>query len=157
MTMIWHYDSPLGGITLAGEGEALTGLWIDGPTHFASTLGAQSEERWLPVFDDACHWLDVYFAGDKPDLTPKLDLRGTPFQRTVWQALLTIPYGETITYGELAGRISCPSARAVGGAVGRNPVSLIVPCHRVIGAGGALTGYAGGLELKKRLLQLEKR
>ena len=157
MIATWHYDSPLGGITLAGEGDALTGLWIDGQTHFASTLGAQSEERWLPVFDDACRWLDVYFSGRIPDFTPKLNLRGTPFQRSVWQALLAIPYGETISYGELAGRVSCASARAVGGAVGRNPVSLIVPCHRVIGAGGALTGYAGGLELKKRLLQWEKR
>ena len=157
MIATWHYDSPLGGITLAGEGDTLTGLWIDGQTHFASTLGAQCEERRLPVFDDACRWLDVYFAGEKPNFTPKLNLRGTPFQLTVWQALLAIPYGDTITYGELARRISCPSARAVGGAVGRNPVSLIVPCHRVIGAGGALTGYAGGLELKKRLLQWEKR
>ena len=156
MTAICYYDSPLGGITLAGGGDALTGLWIDGQTHFASSLGPQSEERWLPVFADACRWLDGYFAGAIPDFTPKLDLRGTPFRRTVWQALLAIPYGETITYGELAARISCPSARAVGGAVGRNPVSLIVPCHRVIGAGGALTGYAGGLELKEKLLRLEQ-
>ena len=157
MTAICYYESPLGGITLAGEGDALTGLWIDGQAHFGSTVGAQPEKRRLPVFDDACRWLDVYFSGRIPDFTPKLNLCGTPFQRTVWQALLAIPYGETITYGELAGRISCPSARAVGGAVGRNPVSLIVPCHRVIGAGGSLTGYAGGLQLKKELLQLEKR
>ncbi len=157
MTVTWHYDSPLGGITLAGEGDVLTGLWIDGQTHFCSTIGAQSEERWLPVFADACRWLDAYFSGQVPDFVPALNLRGTPFQRTVWQALLAIPYGETITYGELARRISCPSARAVGSAVGRNPVSLIVPCHRVLGAGGAMTGYAGGLERKRWLLQLEKR
>ena len=121
MTQIWHYESPLGGITLAGEGDSLIGLWIDGQTHFSSTIGAQSEERWLPVFADACHWLDDYFAGEIPDHPPRLILRGTPFQRTVWQALLAIPYGETITYGELAGRISCPSARAAAAASAASP------------------------------------
>ena len=157
MTRTWHYDSPLGGITLAGNGDALTGLWFDGQAHFGSTLDMQSEKLWLPVFEDACRWLDNYFAGRIPDFIPKLDLRGTPFQRKVWQALLDIPYGQTLSYGELAQRLSCPGARAVGSAVGRNPISLIVPCHRVLGAGGALTGYAGGLELKRWLLQLEKR
>lgn len=155
--MTWHYDSPLGGITLAGEGDALTGLWFDGQAHFGSTLDTQSDKFWLPVFEDACRWLDSYFAGRIPDFVPKLDLRGTPFRHRVWQALLDIPYGETVSYGELARRLACPSARAVGSAVGRNPVSLIVPCHRVLGSGGALTGYAGGLERKRWLLQLEKR
>ena len=157
MTMIRHYDSPLGGITLAGRGDALTGLWFDGQAHFGSTAGPQSETGWLPVFADTCRWLDDYFAGRIPDFIPKLDLRGTPFRRRVWQALLDIPYGETVSYGELARRLSCPGARAVGSAVGCNPVSLIVPCHRVLGAGGALTGYACGLERKRWLLQLEKR
>lgn len=156
MTVIWHYDSPLGGITLAGEGDALTGLWFDGQAHFGSTLGPQSEERRLPVLADACRWLDGYFAGSIPDFVPRLELRGTPFRCRVWQALLDIPYGETLTYGELARRLGS-SARAVGAAVGRNPISLIVPCHRIVGTGGALTGYAGGLERKRWLLLLEQR
>ena len=157
MTRIWHYDSPLGGITLAGEDDALTGLWFDGQAHFGSTAGLQSEAGWLPVFADTCPWLDDFFAGRIPDFVPKLDLHGTPFQRRVWQTLLGIPYGQTLSYGALARAVSCPGAQAVGSAVGRNPISLIVPCHRVIGAGGALTGYAGGLERKRWLLQLEKR
>lgn len=157
MTRTWQYDSPLGGITLAGEGDALTGLWFDGQAHFGSTLDFRVEERWLPVFAEACRWLDVYFEGRIPDFVPGLDLRGTPFQRRVWQALLDIPYGKTLSYGALARAVSCTSARAVGAAVGRNPISLIVPCHRVLGAGGALTGYAGGLERKRWLLQLEQR
>ncbi|NLZ19639.1 MAG: methylated-DNA--[protein]-cysteine S-methyltransferase [Bacteroidales bacterium] len=156
MTRTWHYDSPLGGITLAGEDHALTGLWFDGQAHFGSTLDVQSEKSWLPVFADSCRWLDGYFAGRIPDFIPKLDLRGTPFQCRVWQALLDIPYGQTRPYAAIARAVSCPSARAVGGAVGRNPISLIVPCHRVIGAGGTLTGYAGGVERKRMLLRLEQ-
>ena len=107
------------------------------------------------MFDDTFRWLDSYFGGYVPSLTPQLDLRGTPFQQKVWHALLDIPYGELVTYGDLARRLNT-SPRAIGGAVGRNPVSLIVPCHRVIGAGGCLTGYAGGLDLKFRLLELER-
>ena len=154
MILLRHMDSPLGGITLAGEGDCLIGLWLDGQTHFASTLTGEPAEGWLPVFGDASRWLDTYFSGRVPDFTPRLDLRGTPFRRKVWEQLLRIPYGQTVTYGELA-RLVGGSPRATGGAVGHNPVSLIVPCHRVIGAGGRLTGYAGGLELKSRLLQLE--
>ena len=150
-----HYDSPLGHITLAGEEDALLGLWLDGQTHFASTIDGLCEDGWLPVFDDTFRWLDSYFGGYVPSLTPRLDLRGTPFQRKVWYAILDIPYGEVITYGELARRQNT-SPRAIGGAIGRNPVSLIVPCHRVIGAGGRLTGYAGGLDRKVRLLELER-
>lgn len=157
MTFLWHYESPMGGISLAGEDNALTGLWFDGQEHFGSTLDQRVEEQWLPVFADACRWLDTYFEGRIPGFTPKLDLRGTPFRQKVWRALLDIPYGETISYGELARRLACPSARAVGGAVGRNPISLIVPCHRVVGAGGTLTGYAGGLVRKQGLLHLEQR
>ena len=156
MDCIRHYDSPLGGITLAGEENALTGLWFDGQAHFASTLGPDARPGSLPVFDEAIRWLDIYFNGTEPDFTPRLDLRGTPFQLLVWKALLNIPYGETVNYGELARRLGCRSSRAIGSAVGRNPISLIVPCHRVIGADGRLTGYAGGLVRKSRLLELEK-
>lgn len=155
IVFLWEYMSPLGQITLAGEGDALVGLWLDGQKHFASTLGADVTEGWLPVFEETCHWLDVYFSGVDPGFSPRLDLRGTPFRRAVWKELLTIPYGENISYGELARRLGS-SPRAIGGAVGHNPVSLIVPCHRVIGADNRLTGYAGGLDLKASLLQLEK-
>ena len=160
-----HYSSPLGEILLAGSGDALTGLWFDGQRHFGAGLETGAAEGWLPVFGDAFRWLDGYFAGRRPDFTPKLDLRGTPFQLAVWNALLDISYGETVTYGGLARRLAragwpaqygAPAPRAIGGAVGRNPVSLIVPCHRVVGAGGRLTGYAGGLDRKARLLQLER-
>ncbi len=150
-----HCDSPLGGITLAGEGDALVGLWFDGQAHFGTTLGEAAREARLPVFEETRRWLEVYFSGREPDFAPPLDLRGTPFQQAVWAQLLLIPHGQTVTYGELARRLDS-SARAVGGAVGLNPVSLIVPCHRVLGAGGRLTGYAGGLDRKIRLLRLEQ-
>ena len=162
MDYTWHVSSPLGGITLASNGEALTGLWFDGQAYFGSTLHDAPENRPLPIFEETERWLSVYFSGQKPDFTPRLHLFDTPFRLTVWNCLLTIPYGETITYGELAqktgwyGKLYRGSARAVGGAVGRNPISLIVPCHRVIGADGSLTGYAGGVERKRLLLQLEK-
>ena len=152
--LLWHLDSPLGVISLAGEGDCLVGLWLEGQTHFASTLTGEVTEAWLPVFGEAGRWLEIYFSGQAPDFTPQLDLRGTPFRRKVWEQLLRIPFGHTVTYGDLARQVG-GSPRAVGGAVGHNPVSLIVPCHRVIGAGGRLTGYAGGLDLKVRLLQLE--
>ena len=156
-----HYDSPLGGITLSSDGASLLGLWFDGQKLFASTLAPDHEERALPVFDAAKRWLDVYFGGRDPGFTPPLRLRATPFRRAVWEILLTIPFGRTMTYGgiaaELARRngLARMSAQAVGGAVGHNPVSLIVPCHRVIGADGGLTGYAGGIARKRRLLALE--
>lgn len=153
--ILCHYASPLGGITLAGSGDALTGLWFDGQAHFGSTLDGPAAAGWLPVFDDAFRWLDSYFGGYVPGFTPRLALRGTPFQTAVWHALLAIPYGETVTYGELAGWLHS-SPRAVGGAVGRNPVSLVVPCHRVVGAGGRLVGYAAGPDRKARLLMLEQ-
>lgn len=161
-----HYNSPLGGITLASDGQALTGLWLDGQKHFGSTLGMQAalpatgrtqeySPTKIPVFDKTRHWLDIYFAGQIPDFTPPLQLLGTAFQQRVWKSLLAIPYGQTVTYGELARRLECRSAQAVGGAVGRNPVSIIVPCHRVVGSDGSLTGYAAGLDRKRALLQLE--
>ena len=151
-----HYDSPLGGITLASDGEALTGLWFDGQKYFADTLDAEHEEQPLPVFDEAVRWLDLYFGGEVPDFTPKLSPRGSAFRRRVWDALLAIPYGHTTTYGEIAKKLGCKSAQAVGGAVGRNPVSLLIPCHRVLGADGSLTGYAGGVDKKRSLLALEQ-
>ncbi len=139
MNYISHYKSPLGNITLASDGDALTGLWFDGQKHFGTTLGDEYEEKPLPVFVRTAAWLDIYFDGGIPDFTPKIALNDTDFRREVWDILLTIPYGKTITYGDIAGKIaqkrgvSSISAQAVGGAVGRNPISIIVPCHRVIG------------------------
>ncbi|MBQ6326810.1 MAG: methylated-DNA--[Clostridia bacterium] len=162
MDHIHHYASPLGGITLASDGEALVGLWFDGQGHFGSVLDAAHDARALAIFDEADRWLDTYFSGRAPGPAPRLSLRGTPFRRRVWEILRTIPYGHTMTYGQIAERIAAQtgagrvSARAVGGAVGRNPISLIVPCHRVVGADGSLTGYAGGVDRKARLLQLEQ-
>lgn len=156
MEYIHHFESPLGGITAASDGEALTGLWFDGQKYFAAGLG-EHEERELPIFSEVGRWLDAYFSGRDPGFTPQLRPRGTAFRRAVWDLLLTIPYGQTVTYGQLASRLpGSTSARAVGGAVGHNPISLIVPCHRVLGADGSLTGYAGGVERKRRLLELEQ-
>lgn len=163
MDCIWHYESPLGGITLGSDGKALTGLWFDVQDRFAVPLPSQAELKTLLVFEEACRWLDTYFSGRDPGFTPELALRGTPFRRAVWEILLTIPFGRTMSYGEIAVLIARQkgfarmSAQAVGGAVGHNPVSIIVPCHRVIGTDGSLTGYAGGLDKKARLLSLEKR
>lgn len=148
------YASPLGEIVLAAEGAALTGLWFDGQQHFPLALPAPGEFAASPVLEAAARWLDLYFAGQKPDFCPSLAPEGTPFQRKVWERLRAIPYGETMTYGALAAALGS-SARAVGGAVARNPISLVIPCHRVLGAGGALTGYAGGIERKEYLLRLE--
>ena len=158
MDYTWHCDSPLGGITLASDGEALIGLWFDGQKHFAASLDEAPEERFLPVFEETARWLDYYFAGRVPDFTPKLAPRGTPFRWALWALLSDIPFGQTATYGEIAARMGLTSAgaRAVGGAVARNPVSLIIPCHRVVGADSRLTGYAGGLERKRRLLEMEQ-
>ena len=155
MDIIRHYDSPLGGITLSCDGAALTGLWFDGQAHFGKGLDTAHEAGDAPALDEAARWLDMYFAGLQPGFTPVLAPRGTAFQRAVWDALLTLPYGETTTYGRLAARLGTASARAVGGAVARNPISLIIPCHRVIGADGSLTGYAGGIGIKRALLTLE--
>ena len=155
------YDSPLGGITLAGDGAALTGLWFDGQTHFVCTPGPVHEGKPLKVFDLTKRWLDVYFSGREPGFTPPMNMKGTPFRMAVWEILLTIPFGRTMTYGEIARILAARnglrrmSAQAVGGAVGHNPVSLIVPCHRVVGANGNLTGYGGGLDRKMHLLALE--
>lgn len=160
MDYTWHYESPIGGITMASDGEALVGLWFDGQEHFADILAAEHQQKPLPVFGEACRWLDIYFSGTAPDFTPGLSLRGTPFRKKVWELLLTIPYGQTMTYCGIAALIASRtghrmSAQAVGGAVGRNPISLIIPCHRVVGANSSLTGYAGGIDKKSRLLSLE--
>ena len=157
----YHYDSPLGGITLASDGTALTGLWFDGQKYFADTLASDRMEKTLPVFRDAVRWLDIYFSGRDPGFTPPLNMRTRPFRKAVWKIMLTIPFGKTMTYGEIARIIARDrgltrmSAQAVGGAVGHNAVSLIIPCHRVVGADGSLTGYAGGIAKKLKLLTLE--
>ena len=157
-----HYDSPFGRILLACDDCGLTGLWFEGAKYFAESLSPEHCEENSSFFDQGKRWLDIYFSGKKPDFTPPLHLTGSAFRLAVWEELLQIPYGETTTYGEIsrliARRRSLPriSAQAVGGAVGRNRISLIVPCHRVIGANGSLTGYAGGLRTKAALLALEK-
>ena len=157
----WHYDSPLGGITLASDGEALTGLWFDGQIYFANTMSDDSKKEELPIFVQTCHWLDIYFSGKEPNYTPRLKMNTTPFRKAVWDVMLTIPFGKTMTYGEIARLIAQKrgiaqmSAQAVGGAVGHNSISLIIPCHRVVGSRGNLTGYVGGLDKKAKLLRLE--
>ena len=147
---------------MAGNGEELTGLWFEGQKYFAATLGNNYHIARLPIFERTTEWLDVYFGGNVPDFTPPFALDATPFRKAVWRILLTIPHGQTMSYGEVARLLALqsgcanPSARAVGGAVGRNPISLIIPCHRVIGADGSLTGYAGGTDRKARLLEMEQ-
>lgn len=161
MTYTLHYDSPLGGILLAADEQGLLGLWFDGEKYFAEKLPEVHEPGETPALRESVRWLDEYFAGRAPDFTPPLHPIGSPFQQAVWRLLLEIPYGRTTTYGALArclagetGRARM-SAQAVGGAVGHNGISLIIPCHRVVGADGSLTGYAGGADKKLRLLQLE--
>lgn len=162
MEYVHHYRSPLGALTMASDGNALTGLWFDGQRYFADTLDGRHEERALPVFERTERWLDLYFSGREPDFTPPLVMKTTPFRRAVWELLLTVPYGRTTTYGALAARLEKQgvfprvSAISVGGAVAHNALSLIVPCHRVVGADGSLIGYAAGLDKKIGLLTLEK-
>ena len=164
MIYISSYNSPLGKIFLAADGDNLCGLWLEGQTHFLSTLCANTAtvKDDLPVFKQTVKWLDIYFSGKEPDFTPPLNPQGTPFMKSVWDILLKIPYGKTTAYGQIAAEIAKQkgikrmSAQAVGGAVGHNPISIIIPCHRVIGANGNLTGYAGGIDKKIKLLNLEK-
>lgn len=158
-----YYLSPLGKILIASTDTAITGLWFEGQKHFGSTLadGWEGKAKALPsprvaVLDETVEWLNDYFAGQQPTFTPPLHLIGTPFQQQVWQYLTTIPYGAVTTYGKIAKAVGIRSARAVGAVVGRNPITLIIPCHRVIGAAGKLTGYAGGLHRKQALLTLER-
>ncbi|MCQ4361353.1 methylated-DNA--[protein]-cysteine S-methyltransferase [Mycobacterium gordonae] len=148
-------DSPIGPLTLAGRDGMLTNLRMVDQTYEPSRADWTLDES---VFSDVVGQLEAYFAGELSDFDVQLDLRGTDFQRRVWQALLTIPYGETRSYGQIADQIGAPgAARAVGLANGHNPVAIIVPCHRVIGAAGKLTGYGGGLDRKQTLLTLERR
>ena len=157
-----YYDSPLGGITIAANEVAITGLWFDGQKYYAENLDGEHEEKLLPVFEEADRWLDIYFSGRAPDFLPPLVMKTTSFRKAVWEILLTIPYGSTVTYGEIADKLAGRngllrmSAQAVGGAVGHNAISLMIPCHRVIGSNGSLTGYAGGIEKKRWLLEMEK-
>lgn len=157
-----YYNSPIGRITMASEGTALIGLWFEGQRYFADSIKEECTEKDLDIFDDTSRWLDIYFSGKEPDFTPKILITGTPFRKSVAEIMLTIPYGKTMTYGEIANVIAKEkgiakmSAQAVGGAVGHNSISIIIPCHRVVGTNGSLTGYAGGLDKKIQLLKLEK-
>ena len=161
MTFIQHYDSPLGGILLAADEVGLTGLWFDGEKYYADNLSTEHTEQDTPILAEAGHWLDVYFSGREPDFLPPLHPIGSAFRQEVWEILLQIPYGQTTTYGEIARQLakqhglSRMSAQAVGGAVGHNEISIIIPCHRVVGTNGSLTGYAGGIDKKIKLLELE--
>ena len=154
MHYINHYNSPLAKITLASNGNELIGLWFEEQKYFGSTLNEEYKQKSLPVFEQTAKWLDIYF-------TPPLFLSSTSFRNEVWKILLTIPYGKIMTYGEIAKLmaenrgVEKMSARSVGGAVGHNPISIIVPCHRVVGTDGSLTGYAGGVDIKEKLLKFE--
>lgn len=156
-----HYDSPLGGILLAADEVGLTGLWFEGEKYFANILGPEQQERETPALQMAKRWLDVYFSGREPGFYPAAPPVGSPFRRRVGAAAPD-PYGQTTTYGALAQQLAAKqgktrmSAQAVGGAVGHNEISIIIPCHRVVGSSGSLTGYAGGLDKKIALLKLER-
>jgi methylated-DNA-[protein]-cysteine S-methyltransferase len=150
--------TPLGPITVTAENEALTGLWFLNQKYYPSQTSEWIDKPDYPLFKALDAWLRDYFSGKNPRLECKLDPRGTDFQKRVWKLLLKIPYGKTSTYGAIAKALAAEkgsSARAVGGAVGHNPISILIPCHRVIGASGNITGYAGGIDKKRALLQLE--
>lgn len=157
------YISPLGRVKLTADGEALIGLWLEGQKYFGGKVKEEFvENRSLPVLENAKDWLDRYFAGKKPEISElPLAPMGSAFQRGVWELLCEIPYGQVTTYGEIAKKMaarmgkSSMSGQAVGGAVGHNPISIIIPCHRVVGANGSLTGYAGGIKKKVKLLEHE--
>ena len=155
------YKSPLGNMLLAADEIGLTGLWFEEQKYFANTLPMEQILKETPILAEAKHWLDLYFSGEEPTFVPPLHPAGSDFRKAVWQILLQIPYGKTMTYGEIAREIakirnvSHMSAQAVGGAVGHNAISIIIPCHRVVGTNGSLTGYAGGIDKKIALLELE--
>lgn len=160
MTYLTRVPSPLGQISLASNGGAITGLWLEGQKYFAAGLEPKTEERSdLPVFRQTETWLNAYFAGEDIPPLPPLAPQGSSFRQEVWKLLLEIPYGGTTTYGVLTEKLraagTSASPQAVGGAVGHNPISILIPCHRVIGADGSLTGYAGGIPKKRFLLELE--
>lgn len=158
MQYIHYYDSPMGQLLLTADNQGLTGLLLQGEPW---SLAPEHTETITPAIAESISWLDIYFSGKEPDFTPAMHVQGSPFQQEVWKLLLEIPYGKITTYGDLAKRIAANrgikrmSAQAVGGAVGSNPISIIIPCHRVLGSGGNLTGYASGLENKKFLLSQE--
>ena len=158
------YPSPIGNLTLGSDGDNLVGLWIEGQKYYEDTVDEEMIHRDdVPVFDETREWLDRYFNGEEPEISalPMAPIGGE-FRQAVWKILCDIPYGEVTTYGEIARKIAAMkgkdsmSAQAVGGAVGHNPISIIIPCHRVVGTNGSLTGYAGGLDRKVKLLTLEK-
>ncbi|MCG7339025.1 methylated-DNA--[protein]-cysteine S-methyltransferase [Staphylococcus sp. ACRSN] len=156
-----HYDAPIGRITLTSDGINLTGLWLpkhkDYENHYSEKLVSSD----LPVFDKVKQWLDEYFLGNNPEINFPLAPEGTAFRKQVWDLLLEIPHGKTVTYGEIAQAVGLKrgkttmSSQAVGGAVGSNPISIIIPCHRVVGKDGNLTGYGGGIDTKIALFKLE--
>lgn len=153
-------SSPVGNLLLASDGQVLTGLWLEGQKYFAATLDDDTTERSkLPVFRQTAKWLDAYFKKSPLPALPPLAPMGSAFRQAVWKLLLEIPYGQTTTYGELARKLRengvFAAPQAVGGAVGHNPISILIPCHRVVGINGSLTGYAGGIEKKRFLLALE--
>ena len=149
MVEAW-YQTPIGMLSLVSDGTSLTELKFGG-------LNERPNNQDHRIFKETRRWLDLYFNGKKPDFVPPLKPQGTPFQQKVWQELLRIPFGETTTYGTIAQRIGCRSAQAVGQAIHRNPIAIIIPCHRVIGADGSLTGYASGIDIKQRLLRIENK
>lgn len=157
-----HYASPLGRILIAADEQGLTGLWFDNQKYFADTLPKDAVAQSTSILADAARWLDIYFSGQEPDFLPPLHPTGSEFRKAVWEILLQIPYGQTTTYGEIARQLAEKqglarmSAQAVGGAVGHNKISIIIPCHRVVGTNGSLTGYAGGIHKKEQLLELER-
>lgn len=163
MTYATHYTSPLGTILLSADDIGLTGLWFEGQKYFADLpdLNVNGKDHENDILKDAIRWLNIYFSGKNPDFMPALHPIGSDFQKEVWEILLKIPYGKTMTYGNIAKEIArqrgCKtmSAQAIGGAVGHNKISIIIPCHRVVGADGSLTGYAGGIDKKVKLLKLE--
>lgn len=161
MQYISYYQSSMGRMLLAADDIGLTGLWFEGQKYSALYPKEDCEEREITLFKNVKRWLDIYFSGKEPDFAVPLHFMGTDFQKEVWKILCTIPYGKTTTYGSIAKQLAARrglermSAQAVGGAVGHNKISIIVPCHRVIGADGSLTGYAGGLDKKVKLLNLE--
>ena len=151
------FDSPLGKMLLCSDGTHLTAVVFSGQKYEDKHTPKDAAHGTCPVLEETKLWLTEYFRGNIPQKYPPIKPEGTPFQQKVWERLLKIPYGQTITYGELAKDLGCKSAQAIGGAVGRNPVSILIPCHRVVGADGSLTGYAGGVEKKEFLLNLESK
>jgi len=156
-----QYQSPIGDLTVASDGEHITGLWVKGQKYYGATLGESVNGASLPVLKDVTQWLDAYFNGEKPTMQLPLAPKGSDFRQVVWQILCSIPYGKVMTYGEIAKQIALKtgkdtmSAQAVGGAVGHNLITIIIPCHRVVGTNGSLTGFASGIEKKIKLLELE--